>query len=305
MRIQRLFAVLACISTQAQTAAPVHLAPSGPWIVNYAEDSCRLIRSFGEGKQLTKLELESPAPGATDMLVIGEPVRTLNDKVPARFLPVQSKPMLGEPNETADKHEPGVLWSTVRLLPDDFIDILKKRAKERGLREGVRPPANTLAELADVKTRRQAFATQISEIEIDARSNSPVILDTGSLGGPITVFDKCSRDSLRDWGVDPDVEDKIVRPLWALKPWLWIRPADYPDYLARAGQESVVKVRVLVDAAGRVTKCTSLSHFKEAEFNKITCDGIMARARFEPAELEDGTKVPSYYIQTFHFRIER
>jgi hypothetical protein len=67
----------------------------------------------------------------------------------------------------------------------------------------------------------------------------------------------------------------------------------------------VVKIRVLVDATGRVTKCTSISHFKEPEFNKITCDRFTARARFQPAELADGTKVPSYYVNKVVFRIAR
>ena len=71
-----------------------------------------------------------------------------------------------------------------------------------------------------------------------------------------------------------------------------------------AGEESVVKVRVLVDATGRVTKCTSLSHFEAPEFNKITCDKFTSRARFEPAELADGTKVPSYFVVNVVFRLE-
>jgi outer membrane biosynthesis protein TonB len=130
-----------------------------------------------------------------------------------------------------------------------------------------------------------------------------VILETGSVGEPIKAFDKCSRDSLRDWGVDPDVEDTIVRPVWAPKPAAWFSPADYPQKMIRNLEESVVKVRVLVDATGHVTKCTSLSHFNEPEFNKITCDRFTSRAHFEPAELADGTKVPSYYVTNVIFRI--
>ena len=75
-----------------------------------------------------------------------------------------------------------------------------------------------------------------------------------------------------------------------------------PSYFCLA-QESIVKVRLLVDATGRVTRCTSLSHFKEVAFNKITCDKFMARAHFEPAELADGTNVPSYYVNKINFKI--
>jgi len=46
------------------------------------------------------------------------------------------------------------------------------------------------------------------------------------------------------------------------------------------GEQSVVKIRVLVDATGHVTKCTSISHFMEAEFNRITCSRFTAWAHF-------------------------
>lgn len=62
---------------------------------------------------------------------------------------------------------------------------------------------------------------------------------------------------------------------------------------------------MLVDATGRVTKCTALSHFTEAEFNEITCGIVARRASFAPAELADGTKVPSYYVNRVIFRIAR
>ena len=45
-------------------------------------------------------------------------------------------------------------------------------------------------------------------------------------------------------------------------------------------EQSDVKVRLLVDATSRVTKCTSLSHFKEKSFNDVVCAKFMARAQF-------------------------
>ena len=70
-------------------------------------------------------------------------------------------------------------------------------------------------------------------------------------------------------------------------------------------KESDVSIRLLVDATGKVTKCTSLSHFNEIEFNRITCDLVTKRARFAPAELADGTKVASYFTRRIVFRIAR
>ena len=110
---------------------------------------------------------------------------------------------------------------------------------------------------------------------------------------------------LCDWGVDPDLEDKIVRPVWAPDVSRWFSANDYPAGEAREGKEFEVRVRLLVDAAGNVSKCTSLSHYEEPEFNRIVCDKFMKRAKFQPAELANGTKVSSYYINRVVFRLER
>jgi TonB family protein len=83
----------------------------------------------------------------------------------------------------------------------------------------------------------------------------------------------------------------------------WFSPDDYPKDMLAQGQESVVKVRVLVDATGRVTKCTTISHFNAPEFDRITCAKFVQRVHFKPAELADGTKVPSYYVNKVIFRI--
>jgi hypothetical protein len=305
VRIRAFVAATSVVPSLASAAAPIHLAPSTPWVVDYAENSCRLIRHFGEGDDKTILALESEAPGSLDMLIVSKRLGTFNEELPAKFVPLQMKPMRGLVGRSTDRGISTLLINRISLLPDDAIAAQEKRQAERKAHPEIRPPAVSLAEQADRKAQRQAFATSTTAIEIDPRPNHPVILDTGSLGDAIKSFDKCSRDSLRDWGVDPDVEDKIVRPVWAPDPRKWFSADDYPRDMLLRGQESIVKIRVLVDATGHVTRCTSVSHYEEPEFNKITCDKFTTRAHFEPAELADGAKVPSYYVNNIVFRIGR
>lgn len=68
------------------------------------------------------------------------------------------------------------------------------------------------------------------------------------------------------------------------------------------GELSQVRVRSLVNASGKVTKCTRHRHCKFPEFNQITCSNMMRRARFEPAELAGGIKVPIYDTNQIVFR---
>jgi hypothetical protein len=300
--------VLACVALLPLLAAakePVRLQPSSNWDVDYAEDSCRLIRTFGEGKDKTVLVFESEAPGHTDLLVVGRPLEDdqPSDKVPGRFLPMTGKPMLGKAAESSETKVPAVLWSDVPLLPDELVNKLDERAKEmsRLMQSGARPPAVDPLEVEALKAARHDFASKVTGIEIGF--HRPVILETGPLADAMTVFNKCGEESLRDWGVDPAVEAKIVRRPWARNPRDWFTAEDYPQEEVRKGAESEVKVRLLVDVTGKPTKCTSLSHFKDVAFNQVVCDKFMKRARFEPAELSDGTKVPSYYVNRVVFRI--
>ena len=75
---------------QAYAAEPLRLAPSSKWHVNYAEDSCRLARSFGVGKEEVTLVLDRFRPGPeVRMTLVGSPVNVRSDvrRIILRFGP--------------------------------------------------------------------------------------------------------------------------------------------------------------------------------------------------------------------------
>jgi len=58
--------------TDAQTSEPVLLAPEGGWTVNYADESCRLIRTFTNGTDRAVFYLDQLEPTAPfDLVVAG------------------------------------------------------------------------------------------------------------------------------------------------------------------------------------------------------------------------------------------
>jgi TonB family protein len=240
-----------------------------------------------------------------DMVVIGRPLETYDEEISAQFVPVSAKPFEGHVNQTVDTHEPAILWSNPPLMPDEAVEKQKDQASREPKDARVRPPALDLAKVGAEKRARERFLEGATEISLRPTRSRQVILETGSLGAAFAQFDQCNEDSLKDWGFDPAIEAKIARPAWAINPSDWLFANDYPEDLIRRGEESVVAVRLLIDATGKVTKCTPLSHYEETEFNKISCMRISQRARFEPAELADGTKVPTYYTRRVVFRIAR
>jgi hypothetical protein len=304
MRIKPVIAIAALTPSLVADSEPVRLQPSSPWDVDYAENSCRLVRKFGAGNSETLLIFESEGPDALDMVVVGKPLAHDGDEVPARFVPVQVSPFKGLSVTSTDKgRQPGILFGNIQLLPEEARAKLAARAKERSAHPNDRPPPRDLAEERERKAQRQEFAAKATEIEIDTRRGHPVFLETGSMGEAIKAFDQCTVKSLKDWGIDPTLEDKIVRPVWLQNRGNVITWRDYPSKMLDQGQQSEVKTRVLVDASGRVTKCTPLSYFDLPQFTQLVCDKITRNGKFAPAELADGTKVPSYYTVHINFRI--
>jgi hypothetical protein len=299
MNIRIFFACLGASLLLAAAPQSPRLEPSSNWVLEYADDSCRLQRTFGEGDNRVVLLFESSAPRQMSMVAVGWPLRTDLSEIPVRFLPLQQLLLYTRPAKSAaDGREPALVAPGVPFLPDDLREKLSTQARAS---RGARPPPVDLDDRAVRIAARSEFASSATGIEISPHRNRPVVLATGSLGEPIRMLDECARESLRDWGIDPDLEDRIARGLWAPDASRWLGPNDYPQRMVSEEKESEVKARLLVDASGRVSGCTGLSHFKDPEFNKVVCEKLRVRARFLPAELADGTKVPSYYVLRISF----
>jgi TonB family protein len=317
MRSAKFLIAAAAASILCAAAEPVRLQPSSKWVLDYDDDSCRLIRTFGEGRHKTSLVFESGAPGEISMVAVGQDLKgrrslALNgsatpEQGTATFVPVGSYKFQGRLAETSSGHQPAIFWDRINFGKtsdaSDAPDDLKKAMAEAYAKRNERPSPRDLAKRAASKAESEAFAAGVRAIEIEPRPGRAVLLETGSLAEPVKMFDQCIRDEMRGWGIDPDLEDKIARPVWALNPGEWLSSADYPMDMIRKSQESAVRVRLLIDAAGKVTNCTTVTQVDAPDFERAVCSAILAHARFAPAELADGMKVPSYYMQQIIFRL--
>lgn len=305
---------LACLSTAPFLIAasdPVRLQPSSQWVVDYADNSCRLIRMFGTGNDETKLVLESMAPDDIGMLVVSRQLSGVFPTAPiwARLVPGQDDYFAGTPAEAEIGRAAGV-WAHVPLMPVTRIDgklppeLQKAMDEAKALaKSGKRPPPIDLAKRTAQRAERLEFAAKVSELEIEPRGGHPLILETGPLDAPVQVFDACIRDLMKGWGVDPDVQDKITRSAWTPNIVAWFSAGDYPTDALRQGQESEVKFQLVIDATGKVARCTAISPYDAPLFKTAVCNALKQRGRFAPAELADGTKVASYYTNTVTFRL--
>lgn len=310
MRLRTIFACLAAAPLLTAAAAPVRLAPISKWVLDYADESCRLIRTFGDPAAPSVLLFERASPiSPLSMLVIGKPFKVVQsgEKLTARFTPPDDiKFDYGQAATNPTTKEPAILWPGVGFfhVRDAKAPVPEELQKAMdAAKRGKRPPPTDLAKRATAQAEAAALAAQVSAIEISALHKTPVVLESGAMGRAIQMLNECTRNQLRGWGIDPDLEDRIVRRPWAVHRDRWFSSSDYPSSGIRSGQESLVEARLLVDASGKVTKCTSLSHVNGPEFNRAACDAFTRLGRFAPAELADGTKVPSYFVETVRFKM--
>lgn len=284
----------------AAARAPTLLAPVTPWNLHYADQSCQLLRSFGDPAKPTTMVLERISPDSSlSLMIFGPGLRARMDSGTARaaFLP-HAKHRFESANvaETVDTKQSAIVWTNVDLLPgweDECFS--RKPAGERPVRDLARETAR--------RTLEAEMAKAVTGLEITEPGGRKVILQTGSLGRASAMMRECAREQLKNWGIDPDTQDKIARDAVSTKSLAdYLDWRDYPVRAIFNGNEAVVRARLNVGADGLVTRCTSLTAYRPPEFAEVVCKNL-SKAKFLPAELADGTKVPTYVVTSVRFRI--
>lgn len=294
---------MALAPTVLAASEPIKLQPSSAWVVDYAASSCRVLRTFGQGDNQVKLAIESIVPHQLTMVAMGRPISTtlFGGDVETRFLPIQTKPFFG----AAARGESGVgavFWLAVPFSNDFKFDGRQFSGTGKRGRPPAEPPeatTPTAAELAEA----QAFMGNVGDLDFSIPRGSHIALETGPLADVMKLLDDCDRDLLSSIGLDPTVQAQITRLAQPLNLAAWASQIVYPTGGLQRDEEPTVTFRLLIDAAGHPTKCEAFSRYNAPEFDKSVCASLMKVARFSPAELADGTKVPSYAVQNVTFRI--
>jgi hypothetical protein len=303
MAVRRTTLMLATVSlalpTTASARTPTTLAPLQPWNLHYAENSCQLIRTFGDPARPTTLVLERIAPDASMSLMVfggGLSAKMGTGKGEAAFLPFDDHSFdHGDIAETVDARSTAILWSRIDLLPGWEKDATSRKPRK----DESRDPARRVAMLA----HEDATAARITGLRIKEPLGRSTVLKTGALSRANAMMRECAREQMVSWGLDPAVQDRIVRPARSERDLArYFSSADYPRRALVQGQQSVISARLIVDAEGKATRCTSLTKFSAEGFAEVACRNLSS-ATFRPAELADGSKVPSYTIANVRFQM--
>lgn len=285
----RLAAVGLCAGSMAHAApkGPIVATPAGPWVMDYAEDSCRLARKFESGDASLFFYIERFAPSSSQfVLVAGKPLDRLRGKsVGLRFSPdgpISDKLVFwGKHGE----FDPALIAPAVWLVekPEDEDEDLTALGP---FSQRVSPD------------REKA----IDALEVVASKRPAVKLALGSMGPAFKAMRKCTDELVTHWGLDVEAHRRLTRaPAPKGNPGKWVSSADYPSDAIRKGAQGVIPFRLIIGDDGVPTDCRLQRPTEPAEFNDVVCRILMKRARFEPALDAAGKPIKSYWSSTFNF----
>lgn len=275
-----------CAATLNSTAK--ELAPSSKWWLDYADNSCVVIRNFGEGDDLIALRLTRSAPGSgLSMTLAGKALRSSEAvlDIPLAFEDgtAGTRPPMVMANSGKAAERPMLVLSTVRL----------DNAHGSGYPQD--------SEVPEVTPEREAG---VSSLIFRSPDRKWYRLKTGSMKSIMAALRTCTDKVIESWGYSPSEQHGLSRPATPKEnPRMWLAPNDYPKSMLSTGSMAIVESRMDIDETGHVTGCSIISATLPKEAAATTCKLLSRRATFLPALDASGKPVKSYYLNTVRWVI--
>lgn len=280
-------------ATNCVAASPtevIDLAPSTKWWLNYAENTCVVFRSFGEGENsiVIRLARSSPASGVS-LTMVGKGLRSSEAVLELPFAfedgSTNSSTHLLLVNTGKANEKPMLAWGSVRL----------DNVHGSGYPQGGNPP--------EVTPEREAA---VSSLIFRAPNRTWYRLRTGSMKAIMAAIRSCTDKVIESWGYSPAVQHSLSRPATPTEqPSKWLGPFDYPKSMIVSGTMAIVEFRLDVADTGDVAGCKVISATLPEEASDTTCKLISQRAKFLPALDAAGKAAKSYYMGTVRWVIRR
>lgn len=286
--------------TCAQAAAPRDddrrvFKPAGPWAMEYADSSCRLIREFSDGKQTITFAFERFALGLSLRLgIAGKSLTGRRAKTEATFrYSPGGEIRQSELQRTvlADGRTSFLLPSASLVAPPEAKTILQGYSG-----------SDPWSVLRDAETD---LANRFDSIAIEDGLSDRMRIEFGPLRAPLAAMRTCVDDLVKSWGIDPrKLETSSRRPEPTNEPQTWITNNDYPTSMLIANRQGIVGLTLIVGQDGIVERCR-VDIETPGPFEEATCKAIVKRARFTPGLDAEGKPMRSFWTNRVHFALPK
>ena len=271
-------------------AAPVVLKPAGNWNVDYGEQVCSLNREFGEAPETHVLSLRQYAPGTgAGMTVGGRSYRKFvsRGRTTVRFAPdtpgFESRPFAGK----IEGYGAAVIFSGIDVSKGDLANM----------------PDNPDEPAPPIRQLDVSAGARVRFVELQQGAHI-VRLETGPLAEAFKVMNDCTASLVKEWGLDPErLRTAQNGPRWLNQDALVKRiAATYPGSALMAGEQGIMRMRVMVNTQGTVDSCTIIKATNTSALESPACE-VMKLAKFDPARDAAGVPMPSYYATSITYQI--
>lgn len=288
-RVLGLFLALCVFHTPVSARTKDYqLTPTTDWQLTDARDSCQLVRTFGVGKEqvVARLIRGHPTPWF-DMNLSGEPLADFAKEPAIRIqFGAAGIAIARQPNVRNFGNRPTLALNLLHLGNVD--------AEKMG--------ADGAARSLDMSPLPVSIEEAVTRVSVAGAKRS-VTLDLGSMGPPMAAMRRCTEALVRSWGLDPAEQASLTAtPILRGSVRNVLSGNDYPLTSILAGAGAIVRTRLMIDAAGRVTACSIQGGDPTSALSKLTCNTLSHRATFEPARDPAGKAVASYYLLKVDWR---
>lgn len=295
MRIHHVIIALVGASLLSSAAAAEEkivrvFKPAGPWAMEYADQTCRLIRNFSDETDKVTFAFEKTLQGpALTLGLVGKSLQPIRKAAIVRI----------RYNDEKEARPRSLLKTVLTDGRNSFLIMDADFLSQEEMRSVM------------VKTKRAGQAA-MAEIEMEAASRTTwisltggftddLIFSVGPMAAPLKAINACVDDLVKSWGVDPQrvvTMSRVAEPV--SPPQTWLSTQDYPEDMWRAHQGGIVPVRLVIDELGAVQDCL-VTVEQRGSFEEAVCKAISKRAHFRPAIDADGKPMRSYWARVVVF----
>lgn len=259
----------AALATAATTPDPARLAPTGKWVVNYADAMCVLSHDFGPSESSTSIAFK-PAPIGTRATIL-------------LITPgLIAKPRVGSASV--------VIGPSGRTLATQYKQIPMPKDGRSAAEVHLDDDQGPL--LADAETIAITMAGSTTAVALPGFKPA------------LHALRSCQDELLTEWGVDPSERSRIAipsKPTSGHTPADWFGPDAYPAGALQKSGRALALYTVGID--GRVHDCRIIASSGVAEFDEATCTILTKNARLTPALDAAGKPMVSHAVLPMNWTV--